>query len=193
VNTEASAIRSQIAAKEYEIQRLERLKRKDTSIEFDSSLKKLQSELVTLKNRYFTLTDEHYEQSRRGLNRFINSENKKDIKSMDKVEYSSDHKIPSSIESNSNQKVPVASLIKNNNEIKSGDKKEIKAKEANEVILGRPLHWQPWHPEQVSAESSFFFHETFASVDARVNIVMVLMFSLSMIAAMLLANILSQF
>ena len=48
VNTEASTLRSQIAAKEYEIQRLERLKRKDSSNELNTNLQQQQAELVIL-------------------------------------------------------------------------------------------------------------------------------------------------
>jgi hypothetical protein len=52
VNTEASTLRSQIAAKEYEIQRLERLKRKDASNELNVNLQQQQAELVILTTIY---------------------------------------------------------------------------------------------------------------------------------------------
>ena len=52
MNTEASTLRSQIAAKEYEIQRLERLKRKDASNELNVNLQQQQAELVILTTIY---------------------------------------------------------------------------------------------------------------------------------------------
>ena len=55
MNTEASTLRSQIAAKEYEIQRLERLKRKDASNELNLNLQQQQAELVILITIYILM------------------------------------------------------------------------------------------------------------------------------------------
>lgn len=145
------------------------------------------------------MSGEHYEQSRRGtLSRFISSSDKKN----DKVETVNEYKSAttatttiksiSPIDSNNIQKTltykEVDSAQLNNNKI------NIKNKEFDENNYQRPLHWQPWQPEKYENDTSRTrVNDSLTSADARVNIVMVLIFSLSMIATMLLANILSQF
>jgi hypothetical protein len=138
------------------------------------------------------MSGEHYEQSRRGtLSRFISSSDKKSDK-VDAVNENKTITIKSvSIDTNNIQKVSTSKVV---DSVQLNNKINIKNKEFDENNYQRPLHWQPWQPEKYENDNSRRrVNDTLTSSDARVNIVMVLIFSLSMIATMLLANILSQF
>ena len=113
------------------------------------------------------------------------SDNRKDNKS-DKVDTLVEH-VPAEL-----KKVQAVSKQAENNTINAINKKiDSKSKHFEDGIYQRPSYWQPDKNENDA--TTLRVSDTFASADARVNIVMVLMFSLSMIATMLLANILSQF
>ena len=134
-----------------------------------------------------SVSGEHYEQSRRGsIRNFItHSDNKKENKT-DQVDPVIEHVPISSVASTDQKNIQKAA--DNNTSIHK--KTDIKTK-LEEGIYQRPIHWQPEIND--SDATRLRVNDNFTSADARVNIVMVLMFSLSMIASMLLANILSQF
>ena len=135
-----------------------------------------------MKKKYLTASGEHYEQSRRGsIRNFITQPDNKKENKMDQVDPVIEHAPISSLPSTDQKNIP-----------KEADNKkpDIKTK-LDEGIYQRPMHWQPERNDSDAARLRV--NDNFTSADARVNIVMVLMFSLSMIATMLLANILSQF
>lgn len=132
-----------------------------------------------MKKNYLTASGEHYEQSRRvSIRNFIGSSEKKETKVAP---------LPSNA-----MKGLMSPSKDNDSAIETVNKKvDVKSKDLDDSVYYRPLHWQPEKNDPDAA--SLRINDTFTSADARVNIVMVLMFSLSMIATMLLANILSQF
>ena len=104
---------------------------------------------------------------------------------MDQVDSVIEHAQISSMPSTDQKNIP-----KEADNLSIHKKPDIKTK-LDEGIYQRPMHWQPERNDSDAARLRV--DDNFTSADARVNIVMVLMFSLSMIATMLLANILSQF
>ena len=140
-----------------------------------------------MKKKYLTVSGEHYEQSRRGsIRNFITQPDNKKENKMDQVDPLIEHTPISSISSTDQKNIPKEA----DNNLSIHKKPDIKTK-LDEGIYQRPMHWQPERNDSDAARLRV--NDNFTSADARVNIVMVLMFSLSMIATMLLANILSQF